>query len=101
MIAENEWIANAFALTNCLRVLFYLPQIAAIARSVDRARDIAVSTWCMWLLNNLIGAIYGGLVAHGRGLALSFAACAAACGLTIVLVLLKRLHSTGLSATPP
>ncbi|MCC6315779.1 MAG: hypothetical protein IT337_17415, partial [Thermomicrobiales bacterium] len=42
------WIAPAFSAVNAIRVVFYLPQIVAVARSVDGARDIALCTRAMW-----------------------------------------------------
>ena len=43
-LLDPEWFAAAFAATNAVRALFYIPQTIAIARSDDGARDISLST---------------------------------------------------------
>ena len=99
-LLDADWIAAAFAATNAVRALFYLPQIIAIARSTDGARDIALSTWWMWTLNNALGALYTGVAMGHSALALSFWASAAACLLTIALTLrARRRHASGLQAS--
>jgi predicted MFS family arabinose efflux permease len=87
---EPAWLVTAFAASNSVRALFYLPQVIAVARSVDGARDIALSTWWMWTLNNVLGALYTGAVMAHPTLAISFWASAAACLLTIVLAVRAR-----------
>ncbi len=44
MVLNPDWIAAAFTAVNSIRVVFYIPQIVAVARSVDGARDLALST---------------------------------------------------------
>jgi len=83
-------IATAFTLANSVRAFFFVPQILAVARSADGARDIALSTWSMWTLTNLLGVAYGTLVARDAMLGLSFGASALACLVTIALTLVKR-----------
>ncbi len=100
MEASQEWLAWAFTFANSIRSLFYIPQILVVARSVDGARDIALSTWCMWVLNNLIGALYGAFIAHDVALAMSFVVSALGCAVVIVLSVWKRrglAHSVALA----
>lgn len=82
---DNEWLIAAFSLSNSVRAAFYLPQVIAVARSVDGARDIALSTWWMWAANNALGAMYAGVVMQHMTLAVSFLLSAAACLVTIAL----------------
>lgn len=89
---DPTWIAAAFSAVNTIRVVFYVPQIVAVARSRDGARDIALSTWAMWALTNALGAAYGLVVAHDGLLALSFALSLLACLLTIALTVVQRLR---------
>jgi predicted MFS family arabinose efflux permease len=89
---DPSWIATAFTAVNSVRVAFYVPQIIAVARSTDGARDIALSTWAMWALTNALGAAYGVVVAHDALLALSFALSLLACLLTIGLTVTQRLR---------
>jgi hypothetical protein len=87
---DADLIVSAFTVTNSLRALFYLPQIVAVYRSVDGARDIALTTWWMWAANNALGAAYASVVMHHGALALSFWAAATACVVTIALALRAR-----------
>jgi predicted MFS family arabinose efflux permease len=89
---DPHWIALAFGTVNSIRVVFYLPQIVAVARSTSGARDIALSTWAMWALTNGLGAAYGAVVVHDSLLALSFAVSSLACVLTMVLTLVQRMR---------
>lgn len=90
MSSDLQWLATAFTVANTARAVCYLPQIVAVARSTNGARDIALVTWWMWMSSNVLGAAYTGLVALEPALALSFVASAVACGVTIVITLAKR-----------
>jgi hypothetical protein len=90
MNGDLQWLATAFTIANTARAACYLPQIVAVARSTNGARDIALLTWGMWAINNLLGAAYTGLVAQVPALAWSFLASAVACAVTIVITLVKR-----------
>jgi len=99
---DPDWLVTAFAATNMLRALFYVPQIAAVARSVDGARDIALSTWWMWVANNALGALYTSVVMHHTALALSFWASTGACLITIALTMhARRRFARAQAAHPP
>jgi hypothetical protein len=87
---DSTWLVTAFVASNTLRALFYVPQVIAVARSVDGARDIALPTWWMWAANNALGGVYTDVVMHHTGLALSFWASAAAYLLTIALAMRAR-----------
>ena len=87
---DPDVLVTAFTATNSLRALFYVPQILAVYRSVDGARDIALLTWWMWVANNALGAVYASAVMHHGALAASFWASAAACLVTIGLTLRAR-----------
>jgi predicted MFS family arabinose efflux permease len=89
---DPHWIATAFGAVNSIRVLFYLPQIVAVARSTDGARDIALSTWAMWALTNGLGTAYGVVVVHDMLLALSFGLSLVACVVTMALTVAQRLR---------
>lgn len=82
---DQSWLITAFTLSNSVRALFYLPQVLKVARSTNGARDIALSTWWMWAVNNALGGVCTGAVMGHTGLALSFWAASVACLLTIAL----------------
>lgn len=93
MIAGGELLGVAFTVTNSARALFYLPQLAAVARSDNGARDIALCTWCMFTCNNLLGALYCGWVLGEAAMAASFVASLAGCVAMVVLTIVKRAAS--------
>jgi hypothetical protein len=93
---DPQWIATAFSAVNSIRVVFYLPQIAAVARSVNGARDIALCTWAMWALTNALGAAYGMVVVHDWVLAGSFALSLLGCLVTIGLTVMQRAKQASL-----
>ena len=97
---DSSWLVSAFALSNAVRALFYVPQVVAVARSVDGARDIALSTWWMWALNNALGAVYTGVAMGHASLALSFWASCGACLLTIALAIRARRRLRGARHDP-
>lgn len=45
MDPAHYWLGLAFTAMNAIRMFFYVPQIVAVARSTDGARDIALCTW--------------------------------------------------------
>lgn len=98
---NNEWLIATFSLSNSVRVAFYLPQVLAVARSVDGARDIALSTWWMWVANNALGAAYSGVVMNHMTLAVSFLLSAIACLVTIALALRARRRMLRKADTVP
>lgn len=89
-VIDTDFLVTAFTLSNMLRALFYVPQVVAVARSLDGARDIALSTWWMWAANNALGGVYTGVVMNHATLAISFWASSAACVLTIALAMRAR-----------
>jgi len=95
MSVDLIWLAWTFTATNAVRALFYVPQIVAVARSADGARDIALSTWIMWTINNALGAAHAGIVVGDVAMALSFVASVAGCAVTIALTLFKRRGQSG------
>lgn len=90
MEPAHQWLGLAFTAVNALRALFYVPQIVAVARSTDGAHDIALCTWWMWAVNNLLGALYTGVAMGDVAMALSFVASIAGCAATIGLTIWKR-----------
>ena len=97
---DLTWIAAAVTFANTVRVVFYAPQILAVIRSVDGARDIALSTWALWTLTNALGAAYGVWVVREPMLATSFALCTAAYATTVMVTVVKRLRFDALRRCP-
>lgn len=52
-------IAWLYLATNALRVLSYLPQIAAVWRCRDGATALSLWAWALWTLSHATAAAYG------------------------------------------
>ena len=46
-VIDADFLVTAFTLSSMLRAIFYVPQVVAVARCLDGARSIALSTWWM------------------------------------------------------
>jgi hypothetical protein len=67
--ATSPWttdstIAGLYFLTNAARVFTYVPQLMAVWRSTDGARDISLLTWGSWVVANATAVTYGAFVIH-------------------------------------
>ena len=79
-----------YFLTNGIRVLSYIPQIARIAHDQTGAQAIALSTWSFWSVSNATTALYAWVVAEDLLLSVISACNAACCMAVVILVILKR-----------
>lgn len=57
-------IAWLYILTNAARVFTYMPQLIAVWRSTDGARDISLFTWGSWVVANATAVAYGTFVIY-------------------------------------
>jgi hypothetical protein len=60
----NSTLASLYMLTNAARVFTYVPQLMAVWRSTDGARDISLLTWGSWVVANGTAVGYGAVVIH-------------------------------------
>jgi hypothetical protein len=62
-------ISFAFGLFNLLRLVSYIPQIAAVARDHQGARAISLTCWTVWIGANATTALYSWVKLADLGLA--------------------------------
>lgn len=62
--STDSTIASLYFLTNAARVFTYVPQLMAVWRSTDGARDISLFTWGSWVVANATAVAYGAVVIH-------------------------------------
>jgi uncharacterized protein with PQ loop repeat len=86
----EELIVGAYAVTNSLRVLSYLPQILLLIRTRDRAAAISLTTWSLWTLSHVTMVAYAASIARDALLIAMFAGNAICCVVVIAIVLWKR-----------
>lgn len=60
---SDTMIAWLYILTNAARIFTYVPQLRAVWRSADGARDISLLTWGSWVVANATAVAYGAFVA--------------------------------------
>lgn len=56
--ALQHAIIVAYAVINTLRLLFYLPQIAAVMNDSHGAQAISLPTWYLWCVSHVFTALY-------------------------------------------
>jgi hypothetical protein len=56
--ALQHAIIVAYAVVNTLRLLFYLPQIAAVVKDSHGAQAISLPTWYLWCVSHVFTALY-------------------------------------------
>lgn len=62
--ATESTIAWLYFMTNAARIFTYVPQLMAVWRSTDGARDISLLTWGSWVVANATAVAYGVIVVH-------------------------------------
>ena len=55
-------ITAIYAVCNVVRLLFYVPQLLAVARDPLDACAISLSTWTFWTLSHAVTTVYCGMV---------------------------------------
>jgi hypothetical protein len=102
MSTTTEIVIVAFAITNGLRVVAYLPQIIRLARDDSGAAAVSCCTWFLFLVSHISTATYAALVLNEPWMTIVFTANAICSAAIVVLTMLRRRslssHSAG-SAT--
>jgi hypothetical protein len=76
---------------NALRLLAYLPQIAAVARDPHGAAAISMPTWIFWACSHASTAVYCMLIAGDALLAgMMWGSCAGASAIAALTILKRR-----------
>lgn len=90
----------AFAVSNAVRVLAYLPQIVRIARDRDNARAVSCATWGLFAISHLATVAYALTVAADLTMAAIFTLNMLACIAILGLTILKRCKTREKLRTP-
>jgi hypothetical protein len=85
-----EAAAWAFTLLNALRIIGYVPQIAAIWRDEHRATAISLSAWTLWAASHLSTAAYVLEATGDRLVGAMMLANAALCTAIVLITRYKR-----------
>ena len=62
-------ITVMYAVCNVVRLLFYVPQLLAVARDCSGAYAISLSTWTFWTFSHAVTTLYCGTVVNDSLLA--------------------------------
>lgn len=99
-MALEQTISTLYAATGLVIIAAYGPQLRAVWRSRDGARDVSLLTWGFWSASAVVSLLYALLVVGDRGFALvsggHLAGCLAVLGLT--LARRRRRAAAGLAA---
>lgn len=99
MPTAADLIVVLFALTNGMRVLAFLPQIALLLRDRSGAAAVSCGTWLLFLVSNMSTAAYGAVVLDDRWMTLIFTGSSILNASIVALVLMRR-HSSSARLVP-
>ena len=85
-----QLITAIYAVSNAIRLLFYVPQIVAVARERSGADAISIITWTFWSLSHAVTAIYCYAIVHDALLGFMMWGNALGCFAVVVLTTAKR-----------
>ena len=94
MVSATEVIVIAFAVTNSLRVVAYLPQIVRLIRDQSGAAAVSTCTWMLFLVSHVATAAYAGVVLEELWMCLVFVANALCSTAIVILTCMRRRQST-------
>lgn len=83
-------ITTVYVACNAVRLLSYVPQIAAVARERSGAHAISLATWWFWTVSNAATAIYCSTVISDILLASTMWGNAVGCMAVASLTVMKR-----------
>jgi hypothetical protein len=90
MPTGTEIIILAFAASNGLRVVAYVPQILQLARDESGAAAVSSCTWMLFLVSNLSTAAYASVVLDEPWMTLVFTTNAVFSAAIVSLILMRR-----------
>jgi len=99
MLSSIDPLTLAFGFFNSLRLISYLPQIAAIARDRNGATAISFSCWSIWIGANTSTGLYVWFKLGDITLATMSAFSAACCIVVLGLAVCKRWAAQCASGT--
>ncbi len=85
-----EIVTVAFAATNGLRVLAYLPQIVRLARDDSGGAGVSCCTWILFLLSNIATTAYAAMVIEDWQMTAIFSANTICSGAIAMLAIVRR-----------
>lgn len=95
MLTSTEIVVLAFAATNGMRIIAYVPQITRLARDESGASAISSCTWVLFLMSNLSTAAYSSVVVHEPWMTGVFVINAVFCAAIVALIALSRRSRRG------
>lgn len=95
MPSPTELVIVAFAATNGLRIIAYVPQIMRLARDESGAAAVSSCTWVLFLMSNLSTAAYSSVVVDEPWMTAVFVINAVFCAAIVALIALSRRSRRG------
>lgn len=91
-------LIGAYALTNSLRIVGYLPQIVAVMRASDRAEAVSLATWTFWTVANMTTTAYSAVILEDFLTMAVFSGNSVCCAVVVSIVAWKRRRYAGTHA---
>lgn len=89
-MSATDLIILAFAATNGLRIVAFVPQIMSLVRDDSGAAAVSCCTWMLFLISHIATAAYAGVVLREEWMCLVFTVNAACSAAIVILTLLRR-----------
>ncbi|MEP6609196.1 MAG: hypothetical protein ABJA83_11020 [Burkholderiaceae bacterium] len=91
VLESTAFITSAYAFSSAIRLLFYVPQIIAVAREISPVRAISLTSWMFWSFSHAVTGVYGYIIANDALLSAMMGGNAVGC-LSIALLTLSKRH---------
>lgn len=83
-------VSSLYALCGMVFALSYLPQLRAVWRSANGARDVSLGTWGLWCGTSTVSVLYAHVVSHDLAFSLVSLGNALGCWAVTGLTLWRR-----------
>lgn len=93
-------LIGAYAVTNSLRIVGYLPQIVAVLRASDRAEAVSLATWAFWTVANMTTTAYSAVILRDYLTMAVFSGNSVCCAVVVSIVAWKLRHYAGRRTSP-
>lgn len=90
MMTATDFIVLAFAATNGLRIVAFVPQIVSLIRDDSGAVAVSCCTWTLFFISHVATVAYAGVVLSEQWMCLVFTVNAVCSAAIVFLTLLRR-----------
>lgn len=89
-LESTALVTTIYAGCSAVRILFYVPQMLAVARERSAAHAVSIVSWTFWSISHAATAVYALVVTHDALLGAMMWCNTAGCGAIVALTAMKR-----------